>query len=276
MSESAVLSHIDKRGVATITLNRPEKHNAFDNAIIAELIQTLTELEADESVRVLVLSANGKSFSAGADLGWMKSMAELDYQGNLEDARELAELMRKLNSFPKPAVARVQGATFGGAVGLVACCDMAIASTRASFSLSEVKIGLIPAVISPYVVAAMGARYARRYAISGEQFDAKIAAQTGLVSEVVSEDQLDEAMNEMVGALLGNSPQAMSEAKTLVAHVADQPINKQLIEYTCEAISNIRVSEEGQEGLSAFLQKREPKWLKEQNKEHSKEWKDKQ
>ena len=262
MSESSVLSHIDERGVAAITLNRPEKHNAFDDTIIDELIKKLDELEANSSVRILVLAANGKSFSAGADLGWMKSMAELDYQGNLDDARQLAELMRKLNGFPKPTVARVQGATFGGAVGLVACCDIAIASERASFSLSEVKIGLIPAVISPYVSAAMGARFARRYAISGERFDAETAAKTGLVSEIVDENKLDDAINEITDELLANSPAAMAAANSLIANVANKPIDKELIEFTCETIAEIRVSEEGQEGLGAFLEKRKPKWQK--------------
>lgn len=255
---------IDKRGVATLTLNRPEVHNAFDDKMIAELISILGNLASDDAVRVLVLNAKGKNFSAGADLNWMRAMADKDYQQNLNDADELAELMHKLDRFPKPSIALVQGAAFGGAVGLVACCDIAIAADSASFCLSEVKIGLIPAVISPYVMRALGERQSRRYFITAERFSANTALDMGLLHQVVAQEQLDTAVNTFIQTLLQNSPAAIKAAKTLIHNIYNRKIGNNVIAHTTQAIAEIRVSEEGQEGLTAFLTKRKPNWLNEE------------
>ena len=252
---------IDPRGVASLVLNRPNVHNAFDDLMIAELIQQLDSLAADDSVKVLILKSNGKNFSAGADLNWMRSMAKKDYQQNLEDAAGLASLMHKLDTFPKPTLVLVQGAAFGGAVGLVACCDIALAEENASFCLSEVKIGLIPAVISPYVMRALGERQSRRYFLTAERFNASTAATLGLVHQVVSNDTLENQAEPLVQALLQNSPAAVSAAKSLLQQIYNKNINNEVIAHTTQAIAEIRVSAEGQEGLSAFLEKRKPNWL---------------
>lgn len=261
MTDNAVQLTITSGGVAWVTLNRPEKHNAFHDTIIAELAEVFTKLAGNDSVRVMVLAAEGKSFSAGADLSWMQRMATYTYKENLGDAKGLAEMLHRLDTLPFTTIARVQGAAFGGAVGLVSCCDLAIGTDRASFSLSEVKIGLVPATISPYVIAAMGRRAARRYFQTAERFSAKTALQLGLLSEVVSEDQLDAEIEKLVQLVLTNSPQAVRLAKQLVVDVADKPVTDALIHETCELIANIRVSAEGQEGLKAFLEKRKPAWL---------------
>ena len=261
MSDATVSIETDQRGVARVTLDRPDKHNAFDDAVIAELRQAFDELALRDEVRVVVLASNGRNFSAGADLGWMKRMAGYDYQHNLQDARLLAGMLQALHDLPQPTIARVQGAAFGGAVGLVSCCDMAVASQRASFCLSEVKIGLIPATISPYVIKAMGERACRRYFTTAERFSAGEAHRMGLVSEVAAEEQLDETLEQMVGSLLQNGPRAVRAAKELVSAMAGREISAALIEDSCERIARIRVSEEGQEGLGAFLQKRQANWL---------------
>jgi methylglutaconyl-CoA hydratase len=214
-------------------------------------------------VRVVVLASEGKNFSAGADLGWMKRMAEYDYQHNHQDARLLAEMLQALHELPQPTIARVRGAAFGGAVGLVSCCDMAVAEERASFCLSEVKIGLIPATISPYVIKAMGERAARRYFTTAERFPASQALSLGLVSEVVGDGDLDPTINRLIEALLQNGPMAVRAAKRLVADIAGRAITPELIEDTCGRIARIRTSEEGQEGLGAFLAKRKPSWISE-------------
>ena len=253
---------IDQRGVGTLILDRPEQHNAFDDVLIGELIQRLADLAVDEKVRIVVLRAQGKSFSAGADLNWMRRMADYDEAQNLADAMQLAELMRSLNALPKPSIARVQGAAFGGGVGLVACCDIAIASVRALFSLSEVKLGLIPAVISPYVVKAIGERAARRYILSAERFDAQQAARMGLVHEVVEHDQLDARLDAMIETLLESGPAAQAAAKDLILDIAGKPADRSLIENTASRIAKVRASDEGREGLNAFLQKRKPDWVK--------------
>ena len=247
--------------VARIYLNRPDKHNAFDEHFIAELTATLKELEADSSVRLVVLSATGKSFSAGADLSWMRRMANYSYEENLADAKLLAELMQTLNALSKPVCAIVQGAAFGGGVGLVACCDIVIASEHASFSLSEVKLGLIPAVISPYVVAAIGARAARRYFLSAEKFSAQEAQDLGLVHQVVSADALESALSEMTRTLLSAGPRAQAEAKQLIAYVDDKGIDSSLLIETAQRIARVRASAEAKEGLQAFFDKRKPQWL---------------
>jgi methylglutaconyl-CoA hydratase len=260
MSEPTVSLSVDERGVATLTLDRPDKHNAFDDAVIAELDAVLAAVAADDSVKVMVLASSGKSFSAGADLAWMQRMANYSEAENREDARRLADMLHKLNTLPQPSVARVQGAAYGGAVGLVSCCDLAVGSSRARFCLSEVKIGLIPATISPYVIAAMGPRAARRYFTTAEVMDADTACQIGLLSEVVGVDDLDAAVNDRVETLLVNGPQAIRAAKSLVLDYADRIVDAELIEDSCRRIADVRVSAEGQAGLQAFLDKTDPPW----------------
>lgn len=262
MSEPAVLSE-RAAGVATLTLNRPDIHNAFDDTLIAELTGHLRALDGDPDVRVVVLGARGRSFSAGADLNWMRRMAGYGFEQNLADARDLAELMRTLDGLAQPTVARVQGAAFGGGVGLVACCDIAIASDAASFCLSEVRLGLIPAAISPYVVAAMGERQARRYFTTAERFDAVTARRIGLVHEVVPAEELDGRVGSLLEQLRGNGPKAMAAAKDLARFVSRTPLNAGQIEETARRIAAIRASNEGREGLDAFLGKRAPAWTRE-------------
>jgi methylglutaconyl-CoA hydratase len=262
MSEPTLFSHIDDCGRATLTLNRPELHNAFDDALIAELTAALRALEANPAVRVVILAASGKSFSAGADLNWMRRMADYSPEENLADSRALAELMATLNHLAKPTIALVQGAAFGGGVGLVACCDIAIATPRASFCLSEVKLGLIPAVISPYVVAAIGERAARRYCLTAERFDAAEALRLGLVHEVVEEEALRGSAARFATLLLENGPAALAAAKELIFQVAREPLGAELRETTARRIAAIRASAEGREGLSAYLAKRKPSWIK--------------
>lgn len=261
-SEPTLKIAIDARGVATVTMCRAEKHNAFDDAVIAELTQAFQQLAGNSNVRAMVLAAEGKSFSAGADLGWMKRMAAYSYEENLRDAMALATMLKTLNTLPFPTIARVQGAAFGGAVGLVSCCDMAIGTPRASFSLSEVKIGLIPATISPYVISAIGQRASRRYFMTAERFSAEEAARLGLVTQVVTEEQLDETIDAMITTLLANSPAAIRAAKELVFDVENRVLSDELIKDTSERIARIRVSPEGQEGLGAFFEKRPAAWIK--------------
>ncbi len=260
MTASSLTIATDDRGVATITLNRAVIHNAFDDLMIAELLQALEIIEADQRVRLLVLRAKGDSFSAGADLNWMRRMADYDHQQNRDDAMELARLMKNLNQLSKPVIAVVQGASFGGGVGLVACCDIAIGSSKAMFCLSEVRLGLIPAVISPYVIAAIGERAARRYFLSAERFDAEQALSLGLLHDVVDPEALDYRLEKMVEALLLGGPKAQSEAKQLIREVSSRLGDEQVIEDTAERIAKIRASSEGREGLNAFLQKRAPNW----------------
>jgi methylglutaconyl-CoA hydratase len=260
MVQQKVLVEINTRGVATITLNNPNKHNAFDDNIIGLLTAAFEQLATNKDVRVMILAATGKNFCAGGDLDWMKRMASYSYEENLEDAKALATMLKTLNFLPLLTIARIQGAAFGGAVGLVSCCDMAVATTGASFCLSEVKIGLTPATISPYVVAAIGQRAARRYFTTAERFSAQTASCLGLISEVVEENQLDDKINKLVESLLTNSPKAIVAAKQLVLDVAGREINDRLITSTSERIAKIRVSAEGQEGLTAFLEKRKPAW----------------
>ena len=261
MSESdTFVTQVDERGVATLTMNRPEVHNAFDDALIAALTEELRRLGSDERVRVVVLAGAGKSFSAGADLNWMRRMAGYSRDENYEDSMALALLMATLNGLRKPTVARVHGAAFGGGVGLVACCDIAVASEAATFCFSEAKLGLIPAAISPYVVNAIGERHARRYFLTAERFDAEQAQRIGMVHEVVASEDLDARVDTVCQALLQNGPRAMAEAKQLAQDVARGRIDQYLVEDTARRIADIRVSEEGQEGLSAFLEKRNPGW----------------
>jgi methylglutaconyl-CoA hydratase len=258
MASYLEIEHADK--VATVRLNRPDKHNAFDEHLIAELTQAFRDLPADAAVRVIVLAANGPSFSAGADLDWMKRMSAMDRAANERDSLLLADLMAAIDRCPKPVIALVQGAAFGGGVGLVACCDIAIASTRASFSLSEVRLGLIPAVISPYVAAAIGPRACRRYFLTAERFDAETAERLGLVHRVVEPEALGTAQDEIVAHLLKGGPNALAAAKDLIQRVSDAPNDEALRRDTAKRIADARASDEGKEGIAAFLEKRKPNW----------------
>lgn len=256
-----VLCQVHDR-VATVTLNRAKVHNAFDDELISVLTDVLRELAELDAVRAVVLTGAGKSFSAGADLGWMQRMARASQKENRKDARQLAKLMRTLNQLDKPTIARVNGAAFGGGVGLIACCDIAIAAESARFALSETRLGLVPAVISPYVVDAIGARQARRYFLTAETFDAATACRLGLVHEVVPADQLDAKVDEILLKLGEAGPRAVLEAKHLVQRIIhpDAKARRELDEQNAELIAALRVGDEGQEGLGAFFDKRPPRW----------------
>ncbi len=257
----SVLLNVDHHGIATLTLNREDKHNAFDDAIIAELTAKLKKLDADLGVRVVVLAAVGKTFSAGGDLNWMRSMAQFSEKENLDDALKLAELLETLDTLSKPTIARVNGPAYGGGVGLVVCCDIAIASGSAKFALTEVRLGLVPAVISPYVIAAIGAHQARRWFLTAEIMEAQQAYDMGLVHEVVTADILDETVGSVAKALLKAGPKALMAAKQLIAEQSGTD-RRAVKKRTAELIAKLRVSPEGQEGLTAFLEKRQPNWIK--------------
>jgi methylglutaconyl-CoA hydratase len=254
---------IERQGpVGLVTLNRPERHNAFDDVLIAELTEALRSMEAEDGIRVVVLSGAGKSFSAGADLHWMKRMAAFSQEENQRDAMGLGALMRTLAHLHKPTVARVHGAAYGGGVGLVACCDIAVGTQAATFSLSEAKLGLIPAIISPYVVAAIGERAARRYFLTAERFDAAEAWRLGLIHEMgMSDADMDEKIGAIIDSILGCGPVAQREAKELIRAVAQRPVTSEVIQDTAERIARVRASPEGREGVSAFLEKRRAAWV---------------
>jgi methylglutaconyl-CoA hydratase len=247
-------------GIATVTLNRPEVRNAFNDEVIAELTATIAEYESRAEVRCIVLAGNGPAFCAGADLNWMKRMATYTYDENLADARALAQMLRVLYRCEKPTIARVQGDTYAGGMGLVAACDIAVAVDTANFCLSEVKLGLIPATISPYVIRAMGPRAAHRWFLTAERFDAAEAHRIGFVHEVVKADELDAKVNEIAQALVVAGPAAVKACKALVQDVAGEEIDHALIERTVKGIADIRVSDEGREGIQSFLGKRKPSW----------------
>ncbi len=264
-TEQRVVLSVDERGIATMTLNRPDKHNAFDDTMINEMVSHLQTLAADDSIRALIVAGTGKSFSAGADLGWMQRMAEYDRAANLADAQQLALLMRLLDDFNRPTLALVNGAAFGGAVGLMACCDSVIAVDNAKFCLSEVRIGLIPAVISPFVANKLGNSWGRHLMTSAAVFSAEQGQQNGLVHEVVSADELAKAGEAWVKQTLNNSPQAVAHIKQLLRQFdASAPLAKNNLAATeaatTEAIADIRVSEAGQAGLQAFLTKQAAPW----------------
>ncbi|MDP5212050.1 enoyl-CoA hydratase-related protein [Pseudoalteromonas tunicata] len=253
----SVTLSISKSSIATIELDRQSVHNAFDAQTIAKLIETI-EYANTLPIRALVLKSAGKHFSAGADLAWMKSMADNDFAKNLADSKQLAKLMFLLANVAVPTLCLVQGAAFGGAVGLIACCDIAISTPDAKFCLSEVKLGLIPAVISPYVIKAMGERQARRYFLTAEVFKVNTALEMGLIHQV--SDDLTLCADGILQAIINNGPCAVMAAKTLIKEVAGQTIDQTLTDLTAERIATIRVSAEGQEGLSAFFEKRAPSW----------------
>ena len=247
--------------VALVTLARPEVHNAFDETMVAELTRALQALDVDETVRAVVLLGSGRSFCAGADLNWMRRMAGYGHAENLADATALAQMMWTLYRLSKPTIARVHGSSFGGGVGLVACCDIAFAAQDATFSLSEAKLGLIPATIGPYVVEAIGARHARRYFLSAERFTAAEAFRIGLVHDIYPLEELDGRINELLGALLVAGPHAQDEAKALIRAIGERPIGDRLIADTAARIARVRGSPEGREGIAAFLEKRRAAWV---------------
>lgn len=245
--------------IVSLCLNRPETGNALNEALIAEMHQAFDLIEQTPT-RLLILKANGKHFCTGADLNWMKQSRALGKEENHQDARQLARLIQRLDQFPAPTMAVIQGAAFGGALGLISACDIAIASQSATFCLSEVKLGLIPAVISPYVIRAMGARQARRYFLSAETISAKQALRLNLIHQRCKEQDLSSTVEALCDQILQNAPIAMTEAKRLIEDISHQPIDENLMKLTCERIASIRISSEGQEGLSAFLEKRVPGW----------------
>ena len=247
--------------VATVTLNRPELRNAFNEQAIAELALAFDALGRNDTVRAIVLAANGPSFCAGADLNWMKKMAAYTHAENHADALQLAEMLRTIYLCPKPVVARVQGDCYAGGMGLVAACDIVVASEAAGFCLSEVKLGLIPATISPYVIKAMGEQAARRYFLTAERFDAAEAQRIGVAHAVVAPEALDATVAGIVKALVNNSPHAVRQAKTLVREIVGQPVDDALLLDTAGRIAAIRASTEGREGVASFLEKRKPTWI---------------
>jgi methylglutaconyl-CoA hydratase len=258
------MSHLQttyEGAVARIALTQPEVRNAFSDEVIADITAAFSEVGARSEVRAVVLAAEGPAFCAGANLNWMRRMADYTRAENVADAAKLAEMLRVIYECPKPTIARVQGDVYAGGMGLVAACDIAVAVDTAGFCLSEVKLGLIPATISPYVIRAMGARAAHRYFLTAERFGAAEALRIGFVHEVVAADQLDAKVDEWLKALASASPNAVRACKRLVLDVADREINAQLIADTVEGIADIRASSEGKEGVQAFLQKRKPAWL---------------
>lgn len=254
---------VEKRNtVAIVTLNRPEVRNAFDDVLISNLTKVFLDIEKDDSVRVMVLAGAGKAFCAGADLNWMKRMSGYGYEDNLNDANALAYMLKTLDRMSKPTVARVHGPAYAGGVGLVAACDIAIGSQEAEFCLTEVKLGLSPATISPYVVRAMGERLARRYFLTGEVIDAGEAYRLRLLSDVSSSEELDGAVNAVLGHLIVGGREAQARIKDLVRTVAAGAVDDAMIADTARRIAEIRVSSEGREGIASFLEKRKPAWVK--------------
>jgi len=261
MSDSTFLLERRPDGVVRLTLSRPAIHNAFDDRQIAELTAAFGDLAGDKMVRAIVLTGAGKSFSAGADLNWMRRTTTYGEAENLRDANALAALMKALYQLPQPTVARVNGAALGGGTGLVACCDVVVAGEDALFGTTEVRLGIMPAVIGPYVIAAIGARQARRLMLTGERITAHEAARIGLVHEVVAGELLDAAVERVVSHLLKGGPRAIAAAKRLVHDLAGRPINQELIDNTARRIAALRATPEAREGLSAFLEKRKPGWI---------------
>ncbi len=259
---SSVLSAIDARGVATVTLNRPDKHNAFDAEMIGSLNELLSALDRDRAARIVVITGAGTTFCAGADISAMRAIAQASERDNVQDAMRLGELLATLNVLSKPTIARVNGNAFGGGVGLVSCCDIVIAIRDARLALTEVRFGIVPAMISPYVVAAIGPRQARRYMLSGESVSAGAAQRIGLVHEATVPEKLDEVVNEVIESLLKGGPEAQREAKELIREVRNIGAPDESARHTtAQRLARLRASEEGQEGLSAFLEKRPARWI---------------
>lgn len=247
-------------GIARLWLNRPALRNALDEALIAELTATLTRLGAMPEVRAVVLGGRGSAFCAGGDLGWMRRMADFAQAENLADARKLAGLMRCLAELPKPTIARVHGPAFAGGMGLVAASDIAVAAEPALFCLSEVRLGLVPSTISPYVLRAMGSRAGRRYMLTGERFDAATAHRLGLIDEVCPAEQLDQVIDGLLDCLRAGGPHALAGTKALTASIAGRPIDDDVVERTADSIARVRATDEARHGIAAFFAKRPPDW----------------
>ena len=262
MNASNHIINSNNKGILTLTLNRPDFHNAFDEDTIALLTKELKKADTDPAVRIVILAANGKSFCAGADLHWMRKMTQYTYDENIADAKTLADLMKTLYELSKPTIALIQGAAYGGGVGLIACCDMAVATDTAVFCFSETKLGLVPAIISPYVIQATGIRTAQQYFLTADIFDAHEAHRIGLIHAIVNDAQLLETGHSIAEKLLKNGPQALTETKTLMREFNKNITNEEMIKKTINCIANVRISAEGQEGLNAFLEKRKPSWGK--------------
>ena len=259
MTQQHILYKVENQ-VATITLNRPDLHNAFDEKVISDLTHAFMKAGEDKDVRIVILRGLGKSFCAGGDLNWMRRVADYTFQQNVIDAMQLGALLKTINFLPKPTIALVHGSAFGGGVGLAACCDIAIAEEGTQFCLSEVRIGLIPSIIAPYVIAAIGERQARRYFLTAERIDAKTAERIGLVHEAAPAGGLDAAAGKIITALWDGAPSAQARGKKLILDTSKRRIDDDLIKFTSEKIAEARASEEGKEGLSAFLNKTEPGW----------------
>ncbi len=255
-----IIFSMDKR-IARISLNRPEVHNAFNSAMIAELDDAFERVMADKSIRVVILSGEGKSFCAGADINWMREIIHYSFKQNLEESLQLAEVLHKIYLLPKATIAMVNGTAIGGGTGFLSACDMAVASEDAKFGLSEVKIGLVPAAISPYVIQRIGESKAREYFLTGKRISARKALEIGLINEIVPSKKLKRTVDEITDLLLASGPEAIAACKELIRRVPEMSFEK-VKEYTARMIANMRISEEGQEGMAAFLEKRKPKWAK--------------
>jgi methylglutaconyl-CoA hydratase len=260
MTQLPVLFDVTDSGIATITLNKPEKHNAFDDDMIQHLTDIISSAIHNPEVRVIILNSEGSNFSAGADLGWMKRMANFSEEENLDDAMKLAKLMHTLYHSPKPTIASVQGKTFGGGIGLIACCHTAIMSGDAEFCFSEATLGIIPAVISPYIINAIGTRWARHYFLHAQRFNAQQALQIGLCHELVAPETLSHATHRAAENLLKNGPNALQAINYLVNDLSPSLINEDVMQFTARIIAKLRVSPEGQIGLNAFLNKTKANW----------------
>ncbi len=261
MTEQVLITTIDKRGVARLTMNRPEIRNAFNEKLICEICDTMGQLNSNADVRAIVLTGAGKAFSAGADLNMMQRAAKFSAAENKDDARRLAHMLSSIFHSPKPTLALVNGPAMGGGLGLVAACDIAIGADTAFFALSEARLGLIPAVISPFVIQAITVRQARRYFLTGERFDAAKAAEIGLLHKVVAADALNDEADAMLGELLACGPNAQGLAKELIRRVAYRPLSDSVMEETAGMIAKTRASDEGKEGVASFLEKRKPGWV---------------
>jgi methylglutaconyl-CoA hydratase len=263
MSESTVLISKDARGVVTVTINRPKVRNAIDDTVIRALTDAFKALHADAETRIVVLTGSGSAFCAGADLDWMRRMAAAGDAENFASAQTINAMLRSLNELGKPTIARVNGAAYAAAMGLIAACDIAVAADEAAFSISEVRIGLVPSTISPYVLAAIGAQAARRYFLTGEAFSAAEAHRLGLVHQVVPGNGLDAAIESVIASLLAGGPQSQARAKRLISDIAGRPVDDALEALTARSIADARASAEGREGIAAFLEKRRPAWRRE-------------
>ena len=260
--EPIVMTEVTEEGIGQISMNKPSKRNAFDEEMIALLTEKFVEMGENDDVRVVVLRGEGVSFCAGGDINWMRRSADFTYDENVEDARNLGKLLQTINELPKPTIALVHGHAFGGGVGLTAACDIAIAAMDTQFCLSEVRIGLIPSIIAPYVIGAIGERQARRYFLTAERFNGGEARRIGLVHEVVFPHELDKKALEIIRVMLDGAPGAQKMGKELIRDIARKPVSAEMIEMTSKRIAEARASDEGKEGLSAFLNKEDPSWRK--------------